>query len=321
MAGDWIKWTKGLPDKPEVVRMAGLLGLPRAEVVVRLLKFWEWCDDNIAEDSVNADGHAFVKLSPNDGDNMAFLDTLVGTPSFAGSLADVDWIRFRDGRIELPNFGRHNGETAKSRARNAQNQARRRERAKTQSPANKATPTVSARASPKVSPSGGDKPVTRGEESREEETSIEVSQAEDCTEAARRPSPVPTLGVADPVVLEFPTSGNRSTWELRQSQLERFQQLYPGVDVLQCCQNALGWCEANVRKRKTFNGMPAFLHNWISKDQNELTRRNRSREERGHGGSVATASAARFRSGNLLGQLDRELSEGGPARRPDSQVG
>ena len=38
MAGDWIKWSKGLPNKPEVVRLAGMLGLPRLGVAKQLAK-------------------------------------------------------------------------------------------------------------------------------------------------------------------------------------------------------------------------------------------------------------------------------------------
>jgi hypothetical protein len=167
MAGDWIKWSKGLPNKPEVVRLAGALGLSRAEVVVRLMAFWEWCDDNIPEDAICDNGSAFVTLSPHDGDNVAFVDALVGTPKFADSLALVNWIRFRDGRVELPNFGRHNGETAKTRARNAKNQKRKRQQGGEAPPIPPPSP---PNVSPQMSPPRGDKSVTRGEERREENT-------------------------------------------------------------------------------------------------------------------------------------------------------
>jgi hypothetical protein len=153
MAGDWIKWVKGLQDKPEVVRMAGALGLQREVVVCRLMRFWEWCDENIADDLIHENGSAFLDLSPNDGDNVAFVDAVVGTPQFAKSLALVGWIRFRSGRIEIPNFGRHNGETAKTRARNSKNQKTRRTR---ESGSKDGQP-------PKMSPRAGDISVTRGD--------------------------------------------------------------------------------------------------------------------------------------------------------------
>lgn len=168
MAGDWIKWTKGLPDKPEVVRIAAALGLTREVAVCRLMRLWEWCDDNIADDAIRENGSAFVELSPSDGDNAAFVDALVGTPNFANSLALVGWIRFRSGRIELPNFGRHNGETAKTRARNAKNQKRKRQQPDAPSPPPVAPPVTGP--PQQMSPSRGDIPVTRGEERREDKT-------------------------------------------------------------------------------------------------------------------------------------------------------
>ena len=173
MAGDWIKWSKGLPEKPEVVRLAGLIGVPREVVVCRLMKFWEWCDDNIASDSISESGSAFVTLSPSAGDNAAFVDALVGTPKFSDSLALVGWIKFRDGRVELPNFGRHNGETAKTRARNALNQKRKRGSAGRV--ADPPPEELVTEVSPQMSPRRGDKTVTRGQERREEEHSASQS--------------------------------------------------------------------------------------------------------------------------------------------------
>lgn len=176
MAGDWIKWSKGLPDKPEVVRIAGALGLSREVVVCRLMRLWEWCDDNIPDEAIRENGSAFVELSPRDGDNAAFVDALVGTPKFADSLAAVGWIRFRNGRVELPNFGRHNGETAKTRARNAKNQKRKRQTGGGSDGAG--SPSGVTNASPDTSPPRGDETVTRGEERREEDKDTPQPPAE-----------------------------------------------------------------------------------------------------------------------------------------------
>jgi hypothetical protein len=127
MAGDWLKIDPDLPEKPEVVRMAAALNTTPEFIVCRcLLKFWRWCDANIPEEDIRSDGSAVVKLSPRDGDNKAFVDALVGTPGFADSYSDVRWATFRNGRIELKNFGRHNGKTAKTRARNAKDQKKKR---------------------------------------------------------------------------------------------------------------------------------------------------------------------------------------------------
>jgi len=103
MAGDWIKWTVGLTRKPEVLGMARRLGKDRRFVAGCLMELWEWMDQ------VSCDGHAdYVTFDDVDGH--------VGVEGFAGSMAEVGWLR-RDGEgLSLPNFERHNGTSAKSRA-------------------------------------------------------------------------------------------------------------------------------------------------------------------------------------------------------------
>lgn len=127
MAGDWVIWTKGLEKKSEVARMAKLLSISIAEVCLKLMKFWAWCDEEIPNDSVKDSGSAFHVLTSDKDADMAFIDAeIVGLPSFAKSLASVEWIFFRNGRIEIPNFGRWNLQTAKTRLRNSKNQKSRR---------------------------------------------------------------------------------------------------------------------------------------------------------------------------------------------------
>lgn len=103
MAGDWIKMEKGLPDKPEVRRLSRALGMSRYDVVGRLHAVWSW-----------ADTHSFsgsnMDISEEDIDDIADFD------GFAAALRQVGWLRGRAAALEFPNFGRHNGQTAKSRA-------------------------------------------------------------------------------------------------------------------------------------------------------------------------------------------------------------
>lgn len=167
MAGDWVKWEIGLENKPEVVRMAGLLKRSRREVAADCMALWAWADGNIPEENISENGSAFVTLSPSAGDNMAFIDDVVGTPQFAHSISSVGWLHFRHDRVEFPNFGRHNGETAKTRARNAKNQKKKRSKPAPQKSKPTAVEEVNE-SSPvtNLSPSSGDISVTRGEERR-----------------------------------------------------------------------------------------------------------------------------------------------------------
>lgn len=170
MPGTWIKWTKGLPNKPEVIRLAGLLRTTREAVVCRLMSFWEWCDDTIPTENVRPDGTGVIEMSPSAGDNAVTVDAIVGVSGFALALSTVGWAQFSGADLEIPNFGRHNGETAKTRARNSLNQKKIRDSRNGQvpPPIPPSPPHVT-----KMSPPGGDifgdKTVTRGEEIREEE--------------------------------------------------------------------------------------------------------------------------------------------------------
>lgn len=135
MAGDWIKWCKGLASRREVVVLASRLGRDRHEIAGRLMVLWEWCDDNVTES--DADGVS-LDVSLILGDKAAaFVDALLGLPGMAESLAspDVRWIEFRSGgRCVFPNLARHNGTSAKTRAYEARKKAKQRQSSQDASP-------------------------------------------------------------------------------------------------------------------------------------------------------------------------------------------
>ena len=103
MAGDWIKIEHVTPDKPEVVRMAQQLDIDQDAVVGKLIRLWIWADQQ------TTDGNA---LSVTD----SFIDRCTFATGFAQALRDVGWLGGDGSELSLPNFGRHNGKTAKTRA-------------------------------------------------------------------------------------------------------------------------------------------------------------------------------------------------------------
>ena len=151
MAGDWLKWTKGLSRKREVAIIAAALKVDRFSVAARLMEFWEWCDENVQEKDVSSMGSAVINLSQEKCDNIALIDSIVGLQGFAVAMSDAGWLAIRTSSIEVPNFVRHNGETAKTRAKNALRQQTHRKQGVT-----------------KVSQKKCDKTVTREEKRREE---------------------------------------------------------------------------------------------------------------------------------------------------------
>lgn len=103
MAGDWIKFEHATLDKPEVIAMADMLGTSADDVVGKLLRVWVWFD----KQSRFGDAGSVTESAL-----MRFIDHHVGSQGFAACMKKVGWL-CADG---LPNFDRHNGETAKNRA-------------------------------------------------------------------------------------------------------------------------------------------------------------------------------------------------------------
>ena len=101
MAGDWIKWTKGLAKRPEVLQMAADLGRSRHEVAGLVMEFWEWCDDNVVPEGETANCSGLVSIAAV---STTLVDSIVGVPGFADSMTAVDWLRINAARglLELP---------------------------------------------------------------------------------------------------------------------------------------------------------------------------------------------------------------------------
>jgi uncharacterized protein YdaU (DUF1376 family) len=69
---------------------------------------------------------------------------------------------------------------------------------------------------------------------------------------------------SEPPLFAFSTVGQDRFWELLPSHVAKWQQDYPGLDVLGECRRAHAWVEANQSKRKTARGMPSFLVRWLN---------------------------------------------------------
>jgi hypothetical protein len=103
MAGDWIKFETSTSDKPEVWAIATKLEIDPDAVVGKLLRIWTWFD-----------AHSEKGNAPSV--TKALLDRRVGVTGFVTSMIDVGWMDETEGVLTIPNFVRHNGQTAKNRA-------------------------------------------------------------------------------------------------------------------------------------------------------------------------------------------------------------
>jgi hypothetical protein len=118
MAGDWIKVDHTLPDKPEVYRIAMALGIPSEMVVGCLLRLWIWADQQTIDgNDVSVTAEVLERIS---GINHVTLKSLqcngFVTGDFAKAMQSVGWLEGDEMNYTFPNFNRHNGNTAKTRA-------------------------------------------------------------------------------------------------------------------------------------------------------------------------------------------------------------
>lgn len=103
MAGDWMKVEKVTPEKPEVLAIASTLQIDPDAVFGKLFRIWCWFDDH------TLNGNAPCVTS-------ALLDRKACVTGFAQAMSAVGWLTETSDGLLLPNFDRHNGETAKQRA-------------------------------------------------------------------------------------------------------------------------------------------------------------------------------------------------------------
>lgn len=103
MAGDWIKMRWNLSGDPAVKAMSRSLKLDTFGVIGRLQSFWGWADQHTENGDL-----PFTILED--------VDDFVEKRGFATELVRVGWLtELPDGGICIPNWDRHNGESAKKR--------------------------------------------------------------------------------------------------------------------------------------------------------------------------------------------------------------
>ena len=84
-----------------------------------------------------------------------------------------------------------------------------------------------------------------------------------------------------------------------QADFDKYESLYPAVDVMQELRKMAGWLDGNRKNRKTKNGIRRFINSWLARAQDKagsdksrdrpnvgIDRRNHKVPERYGGGIV-----------------------------------
>src|SRR5205085_2853375 len=98
----WIKMRHNLDTDPDVIALAARLDSDVFLVIGRLWKFWTWADQHSEDGKIRASDE--------------LIDRLVSLPGFCKSLRKIGWLSGRGKTLTLPNFDRHNSQSAKTRA-------------------------------------------------------------------------------------------------------------------------------------------------------------------------------------------------------------
>jgi len=132
----WIKLRTNLADDPSVWLIADTLELDHYAVIGRLCAMWAWFDGQATAEN------PWVSVT------TAALDRRLGCPGWCDACCAAGWLIIQEGRVGIPNFERHNGQSAKDRVLMQSRQFRHRDRAgrfEPASPAGQSGVTVASR--------------------------------------------------------------------------------------------------------------------------------------------------------------------------------
>lgn len=87
-------------------------------------------------------------------------------------------------------------------------------------------------------------------------------------EEKKEPSSVAASAPQEPIKVVMLLPLNHGEFAVSEEDFTLWKGLYPAVDVLQELRAMAGWCHANVKKRKTKEGVKRFINSWLAKAQN-----------------------------------------------------
>lgn len=60
---------------------------------------------------------------------------------------------------------------------------------------------------------------------------------------------------------------DNTTYQVAETDINKWGELYPAVNVEQELRGMIGWLDANPKKRKTRKGIKRFINSWLSRAQ------------------------------------------------------
>jgi hypothetical protein len=233
MAGTWIIMKHDLQTSPEVRRITRKTGAESVHTTIgRLHAVWSWADTH-SDDGV-------MIMGPED------LDDIAGCEGFAQAMQDAGWLTIGDDSITFPNFGDHNGKTAKRRAKDAARKGAKR--------------AMSAKCPQNVRIVADKTKNTEQDSTEQRRENAARSPVSDGETPPRHEPPKSAMKRATPVQWD----GERGFIACSFRRLQ-WAKAYPLVDLNHELGKAHAWYIDNPGRRKRDHGR--FLGNWLSNAQ------------------------------------------------------
>ena len=140
------------------------------------------------------------------------------------------------------------------RSKNAERQARYRERQRAKMAENGVTPAL-----PVTQHNALDIDTDIDTEGEREEKTI-------LPEAETAPDQPPPAAPSSPVVISI-ILNDKTEYPITEADVNGWKDLYPAVDVMQELRKMKGWADSNPTKRKTKAGIKRFINAWLAKEQ------------------------------------------------------
>ena len=102
-----------------------------------------------------------------------------------------------------------------------------------------------------------------------------VSHGESPSESNPNPNPNPNpidathLAQSDSVTVIALPLNDGTEKAVTQSEVDKWSELYPAVDVMCELRKMVGWLDANPKKKKTKRGIGQFINGWLSREQDK----------------------------------------------------
>lgn len=137
---------------------------------------------------------------------------------------------------------------------------------------------------PKISASFGEnKNVSEKNRLKPSRNQGEEKRTSSCTEETEISSMPPVIEIS---------LNDGSMYGVSQEDVDKYQKLYPAVDVMQELRAMVGWSYANPKNRKTRTGITRFINSWLARAQNQ-------------GGRGYYAGQNKTRNGNVFADMAR----------------